>query len=161
MTKRRITEVYELEEDDLVNLYNTKKRNKKELANNIILDIYYDNKYKFRSINNTFLELSFIDNINICNINYILYNECILNINVCGILLTITNFDFMAFYINNIYENIINHDNDFNNEQKIKNQNFLLNLLYNIKKLNDIDKINKLKNSEYTKYKNIYNIYNM
>ena len=156
--KRKINEIYDIEEDDLINLYNVKKRNKKELVNNIILDIYYDNKHKFRSINNSFLELSFIDNINICNINYILSNEYILNINVCGVLLTISNFDFIAFYINNIYENIINHENDFNKEQKIKNQNFLLNLLYNIKKLDDIDKIHKLKNSIYTKYKNIYDI---
>ena len=156
--KRKINEIYDIEEGDLINLYNVKKRNKKELVNNIILDIYYDNKHKFRSINNSFLELSFIDNINICNINYILSNEYILNINVCGVLLTISNFDFMAFYINNIYENIINHENDFNKEQKIKNQNFLLNLLYNIKKLDDIDKIHKLKNSIYTKYKNIYDI---
>lgn len=159
--KRKISEIYSLNEIDFINSYNINKKSKKDNTNinknNVILEFNYDNKYKFCSINNNFIEKSFIENINICNLSYILQSDFTLKINISNNILEISNFDFIAYYINNIYESIYN--NSYVNEQT-NNHNYLLNLLYNLKSINDTNKINKLKNSNYTRNKNIYDVFN-
>ena len=162
--KRRLSDIYSLDENDLINLYNINKKckydNKYDNINNTILEFSYDNNNKLCSLNNTYTELSFIENINICNLQYILYTNVTLKINVSNKILVISNYDFIAFYINNLYEYIhnINNVNNVNNIEN--NKHLLLNILYNLKNLNDINKVNRLKNSNYTKHKTIYDIFN-
>ena len=160
--KRRLSDIYSLDENDLINLYNINKKckydNKNDnINNNTILEFSYDNNNnKLCSLNNTYTELSFIENVNICNLKYVLYTNVTLKINVSNKTLVISNYDFIAFYINNLYEYIHN----INNVNIENNKHILLNILYNLKNLNDINKVDRLKNSIYTKYKTIYDVFN-